>query len=377
MKSINTILAIDTSCDETSVAVTWRRRVLANVMASQVEIHRKYGGVFPTEAKRAHEEKIDHVVTEAVARVRRKIEDFDAIAVTYGPGLAPALEVGIRKAKVLTEKYMKPLIAVNHLEGHLLSCLTVNSRGRGNYELDEFKSGNFPVLGILVSGAHTELVKVNKIGTYEVLGRTLDDAAGEAFDKVGRMLGIGYPAGEFIEKLARSGDANRFDFPIPMARHSGLDFSFSGIKTAVLYEIENLLKLPRERVNSPFQVESGRLKEIQLGEASGLDRQTIQDVAASFQRAVIWSIILKLKRCLDKYEFKSVWLGGGVAANAALRREIRKVLEKHGLKLFIPYSERLYMDNAAMIGVAGWYKAQRGEYVNDVTELDRVPGLDF
>lgn len=407
MRPINTILAIDTSCDETSVAVTWQRRVLANVMASQVELHKKYGGVFPTEAKRAHEEKIDHVVEEAVGRavanMRRLRSDptqpplekgrsaplllkegmgvvgfmeevVEAIAVTYGPGLAPALEVGILKAKELAKKYGKPLITVNHLEGHLLSCLAENSRGKGSDVEDDIAESNFLVLGILVSGAHTELVKVNRIGDYEVLGQTLDDAAGEVFDKVGRMLGIGYPAGEFIEKLAKDGDSLAYDFPIPMSRHTGLDFSFSGIKTAVLYKVRELTSSSH---HFPRGETTSGLRNIQMGQSEGLTRKQTEDLAASFQRVVIRSIILKLKRCLDSYEFKSVWLGGGVAANFALRSEIRKVLKKYGLKLYIPYSEKLYMDNAAMIGVAGYFKALRSEFVEDLDELERVPGLDL
>lgn len=384
---INTILAIDTSCDETAVAITNQRRILSNILASQVEIHRKYGGVFPTEAKRAHQEKINHVVEEAMKRAREIDFDFiDAVAVTYGPGLAPALEVGIRKAKELAKEFNKPLIAVNHLEGHLLSTLAQNSKGEpailhssslpaqaGSPKAratsqEEIK---FPILSLLVSGGHTELVVTHDLlkGKYEVIGRTRDDAAGEAYDKVARMLKLGYPGGEIIEKLAKKGDADKFNFPIPMAQDQSLDFSFSGLKTSVMYTIKGLLN-----GNALHHVP---MKTIQSGDSPVLDRQTICDLAASFQRVIIKSLLIKINKAIQLIKPKSIWLGGGVGANLKLRQELRNAIKPYDLRLYTPYSQRLYTDNAAMIGIAAWFKAQREEFVEDIESLDRLPGLDL
>jgi len=364
MKIADTILAIDTSCDDTAVAVTCKRRVLSNVLSSQVEIHKKYGGVYPTEAKRAHEEKIGFVLAEAMKRFGKNWNEIDAVAVTYGPGLAPALQVGVAKAKMLCEKYKKPLLAVNHMEGHLLSALAQNSKGKGMVDFDFLDKNNFPILCLLVSGGHTELVVIRGNGDYEVIGRTRDDAGGEAFDKVARMLGLGYPGGEIIELLAKEGDPMAFDFPIPMARDSGLDFSFSGLKTAVMYSLKSLNKVDTT-------------KAVRMGEIVGLNRKIIVDVAASFQRVLIRSLVLKMKRAIEQVKPKSIWLGGGVGANLKLRNELRKLLKAYGLKLYIPYSRKLFADNAVMIGMAGYYMAQRGEFWEDVNSLERVPGLNF
>ncbi len=360
---IDTILAIDTSCDETSVAVTHRRRVISNVLSSQVELHKKYGGVFPTDAKRAHQEKIDHVVNEALTRSHLNLEQIDAIAVTQGPGLAPALEVGIAKAKELAKQFQKPLIAVNHMQGHLLSPLAQNSKGISSIDFDETNSSNFPALSLLASGGHTELVVIKKIGDYTVIGRTRDDAAGEAYDKVARMLGLGYPGGEIIELLAKQGNSQAFDFPIPMAPEPGLDFSFSGLKTAVMYQLKSL--------------QHTSTKQTQTGGQAFLDKQIICDVAASFQRVLIHSLIIKTKRAVKKIQPKAVWLGGGVGANTQLRSQLRHMLQPFKLKLYAPYPKKLYTDNAAMIGIAAWYQAQRGEFITDIDSLDRKPNLDL
>lgn len=369
MGEVNLILAIDTSCDDTSVAVTKRRRVLSNVLSSQIEIHNKYGGVYPTEAKRAHEEKIDYVVAEALKRFGGGWEMIDAVAVTYGPGLAPALQVGVAKAKFLCKRFGKPLLAVNHMEGHLLSPLAQNSVGNplgpvfNPLAVNNSEIGKRCVLSLLVSGGHTELVVVRGNGKYEVIGETRDDAAGEAFDKVARMLNLGYPGGGIIEVLAREGDPMAFDFPIPMAREKGLDFSFSGLKTAVMYQLKEL--------------EKKSTKDVQMGRDLMLDRQTICDVAASFQRVLIKSLTLKLKRAIEMVRPEAVWLGGGVGANVRLRFVLRKLLKDNGLKLYFPYSKKLFGDNAAMIGIAGYYMAQRGDFWQDIDSLDRVPGLEL
>jgi N6-L-threonylcarbamoyladenine synthase len=387
MNQINTILAIDTSCDETSVAVTQGRRVISNVLASQVESHRKYGGVYPTEAKRAHQEKIDPVTIEAMKRSRFDWPDIDAIAVTYGPGLAPALEVGIRKAKELCLQFKKPLIAVKHMEGHLLSPLAQNSKGKGTIHFEIENEKNYPILSLLASGGHTELVLIQtspgrrppegwnsinntnmdstlRVRQHQVIGSTRDDAAGEAFDKVARMLKLGYPGGEIIELLAKEGDDKKFDFPIPMSREPGFDFSFSGIKTAAMYKLKSM-----------HQAET--TDQVRLGQLPDLDRQTICDFAASFQRAVVKSLVLKTKKAVQKYHPKSVWLGGGVGSNLTLRRALREALQPFGLKLHIPYSKKLFTDNAAMIGVAAYFMAQRGEIWENDEILERVPGLDL
>jgi len=393
MGKINTILAIDTSCDETAVAVTHGRQVMANILSSQVEIHKKYGGVYPTEAKRAHQEKIDPIINETITRARLTWDEIDAIAVTYGPGLAPALEIGIKKAKELCRQYDKPLIAVNHMEGHMLSPLAQNSKGKPNtiqlpinhpHPLLSKEGGNplpwkggdrggltdakntFPALSLLASGGHTELVLIKDLlkGNYHVIGRTRDDAAGEAFDKVARMLKLGYPGGEIIELLAKAGDDQKYDFPIPMAREPGFDFSFSGIKTAAMYKIKSMHT-------------AKTTDQVRLGQLPDLDRQTICDFAASFQRAIVKSLTLKTRQAVQQYLPKSVWLGGGVGSNLTVRRELRHAIKRFGLKLHIPYSKKLFTDNAAMIGVAAYFIAQRGEIWENIESLERVPGLDL
>lgn len=354
-----TILAIDTSCDETAAAVTVGLRVLSNVIWSQVEVHRPWGGVVPDLARKEHQKHLDQVIELAIKRAdttskRLKLpwqiswSMIDAIAVTQGPGLAIALEVGIKKAKELAEKYNKLLIAANHMEGHLLSPLAQRATARefNIYHL------TFPILGLLVSGGHTQLVLVRKIGQYQLLGETLDDAAGEAFDKVAKMLNLGYPGGPIIEELAREGDPFRFNLPIPMVRDPSLNFSFSGLKTACLYKIRGI---PESQKN----------------------RQFYADFAASFQRVLAKSITIKLKKALEHYHPQQLFLGGGVINNLYLRREIRKTARAYRVPVFIPYSKSLISDNAAMIGISAWFKAQNGKFISNPQNLDRKPNLNF
>ncbi|OGV97115.1 tRNA (adenosine(37)-N6)-threonylcarbamoyltransferase complex transferase subunit TsaD [Microgenomates group bacterium RBG_16_45_19] len=357
LKANYTILAIETSLDDTCAAVTVDDRVVSNVVASQVKFHEEYGGTVPHIAKRKHREWIDRTIDEAL-RLRsgrhQKITDVDAVAVTYGPGLAPCLEVGIAKAKELAREWQKPLIAVNHMEGHLLSSLAKNRQGKNKIQdLPEIRD-QMPVLGFLISGGHTELVLMRGLGKYELLGETLDDAAGEAYDKVARMLNLGYPGGPILSELAKEGDPSRYPLPEPMKHRQDLNFSFSGIKTAALYKLRDLYQI-RDLNN----------------------RQFVADFAASFQQAVLKMLRRKFKRALEMYQPKMVLLGGGVVSNVAIRTEARKVANKFGVPVVIPYSPKLFTDNAAMIGVCAWYQAQRGEFVEDLGQLDRQPNLSF
>jgi len=349
MKREPIILSIETSCDETAAAVTLGRQILSNVVWSQIAIHRPWGGVVPSLAKRAHQEHIDEVVNTAIKPVNW--QKIDAVAVTAGPGLAIALEVGIKKAKEIAEKYKKPLIAVDHMEGHLLSSLAKNfkfypANGGANFKLE------FPALGLLVSGGHTELVLVKEIGQYQILGQTLDDAAGEAFDKVAKMLGLGYPGGPIISQLAEGGDEAKFDLPVPMVRSQSLNFSFSGLKTACLYKLK---EIPHKR----------------------RDEQFIKDFAASFQSALVQSIVLKLKKAIERYHPQQVLLGGGVINNLALLQQIKQVARQYQVSVLVPYSKKLLTDNAAMIGVAAYYKFKRKEFVKNINKLDRKPNLSL
>lgn len=364
------ILSIETSCDETSAAVTAERKVLSNTIWSQIDIHQPWGGVVPNLARKAHQERINQVIKKAIKQAEtnckrfklklpRKLnprgkpeinlENIDAIAVTQGPGLAIALEVGIAKAKDLAKKINKPLIAVNHMEGHLLSPLALNIKSNGPFSNTK---PEFPVLGLLVSGGHTQLVLMNDLGDYKLVGQTLDDAAGEAFDKVAKMLNLGYPGGPIVEELARDGNPKRFDLPIPMARHKSLNFSFAGLKTACLYKLRDI---PEDKKN----------------------KQLLQDFAASFQYSLVKSITIKLKKAIQKYQPNQIFLGGGVINNLVLRREVRKAAKKFKLPVFIPYTDKLLADNAGMVGVAAWYSARQNKFVKNIATLDRQPNLKF
>lgn len=351
---MKTILSIDTSCDETSVAITQGRRVLANVVYSQILIHKKWGGVVPSLAKRAHEERIDMVIAEALRKFRiyRQIPDgkvweaIDAVAVTQGPGLAIALEVGMRKAKELAADHGKKLIPVNHLEGHIYSAFVQNRNGRPDADYI------FPCLAIVVSGGHTQIVRMDGHLSYELLGETIDDAAGEALDKAAKMLGLGYPGGPVVERLAReAGNREYFPFPRPMRSSKDFRFSFSGLKTSLYYFLKN---------NNPE-----------------LSRENIRRIASSFQQAVFDSVILKTDAAMKQTDINRLVVGGGVIANQYLRRLFRQLAKKYrGSVLFPPYPY-LTGDNAAMIGVVAGLKAERDMYVENVDAFDRVPRLDL
>lgn len=343
------ILAIDTSCDDTAAAVTQGSTVLSNIIASQTELHRPYGGVFPTVAKQAHRENIAPVIRNALRRARVSAEQIEAVAVTQGPGLAPALEIGIAAAQEFAQQQSLPLYAINHLEGHLVSVLAQPRKRNATATLAQPK---FPALGMIISGGNSLFVLIESLGNYQVLGSTLDDAAGECLDKVGRMLNLGYPAGPVIEQLARTGNAERFPFPLPLTAVKTFDLSFSGLKTHARKLIAGL-------------------------EAEGkLDLQTIADLAAAAQAGVFRHLTYKLERTLAEYQIEELWLGGGVAANVQLRQQLRATLRTaypgKQVQLRVPYTKRLCMDNAAMIGVAaGLTPSQR----TTTTTVDRIPRL--
>ena len=342
------ILAVDTSCDDTAVAILYGDRLIANVISSQIEIHEEWGGVVPNLARRAHEENIDICIAKALKKAKLTITDIDVFAVTYGPGLAPALQVGVKRIKELALENKKPLIAVNHMEGHLLSSLIKNSKGKYYSKISEVQ---FPVLSLNVSGGHTELVFMKDFGKYEIIGETLDDAAGEAFDKVGRMLGLGYPAGPVVEELAKTGNATAYSLPRPMAKSGDLNFSFSGLKTACLYNIKDL----KEELGEDFS-------------------NIIPDYCASLQAAIIDTLVIKLRKAILEYKPKLVLIGGGVIANNKLRFSFRKLGKELNTPIYFP-AKSFCMDNAAMIGLAAYYKYLRQEFVQDIEQLDRRPSL--
>ncbi|MFC1790130.1 tRNA (adenosine(37)-N6)-threonylcarbamoyltransferase complex transferase subunit TsaD [Patescibacteria group bacterium] len=340
------ILAIETSCDETAAAVTEGRRILSNVIFSQVNIHKKYGGVYPTLAKRAHLEKIDLIINKALKIARVSWSDLGAITVTFGPGLVVALEVGVNRAKELAQRYKKPVIPVNHLEGHFYSAFAQN--GRGNPVRDFI----FPCLFLIASGGHTSLILVKGHLDYQILGQTLDDAAGEALDKAAKMMNLGYPGGPIIEKLAQEGKLDSFDLPVPMLRHPGLNFSYSGLKTAFKYQLEKMGK----------------------GEIFA----SLPDLASSFQEATFKAILAKTKRALSNIEVKCLVVGGGVLANKLLRKKLRRLVKDQEVTIYFPSFKKLTGDNAAMIGVAAFYKYQQGIYLKkNFDKLDRVARPDL
>lgn len=352
-KQESLILAFDTSCDETSVAVLQGRRILSNVVSSQVELHRKWGGVVPNVAKRAHEENIEEAYNEALNRADVDITRIDAIAVTYGPGLAIDLEVGLNFAKQLAIENDKPLVPVNHMEGHLLSSFLLNSRGKGIYEEDMVNA--FPLLAVLASGKHTELIFSTKPGSYKKLGKTLDDAAGECFDKVGRMLNFGYPGGPVISEFAKKAqNKEEFGLPIPMERSGDLNFSYSGLKTACLYKVTA------------------------LREAGRKDKEWVNDFCNEFVEVVSRSIIIKAEQAIkENPEIKTVVVGGGVFNNEYVLRSLGKMVRSYGLTFLFPHKKNRG-DNAAMIGIAGFRAYLDGEFIrnnSEIEKLDREPRL--
>ncbi len=345
------IFGIETSCDETAAAVVEGRKVLANVIYSQA-VHSRWGGVVPSLARKEHQEKLPSVISSALKKLHRNckagIKDISAFAVTYGPGLAIALETGIKKAKELAKKYDRPLVPVNHLEGHLYSVFVQNSRGNPQREI------KFPYLALIISGGHTELAVFKDHFSYEVIGKTLDDAAGEALDKAGKMMGLGYPAGAVIERLAEKVD-NRdfFDLPRTMIKHNSLDFSFSGLKTAFYYFLRK--KEPR------------------------FISENLDKLASSFQNAVFDSVLFKLEKAIQQTDIANLIIAGGVSANRFLRKKIRVLAGRYKGKVLFPPFDYLTGDNAAMIAVAGYFRFSAGFFLkgSEIERLERVPRLSL
>lgn len=329
------ILAIETSCDETAAAVVKNgREVLSNVISSQIDLHTLYGGVVPEIASRKHMEQINQVVDEALKVASVTMEDITAVAVTYGPGLVGALLVGVSHAKALAYAAKKPFIGVHHIEGHISANYIENA------EL-------VPPFGCLVvSGGHTHLVHVKDYGKYEVLGKTRDDAAGEAFDKVARAVGLGYPGGPKIDKLAKEGNPLAIEFPRAKINGSQYDFSFSGIKSAVLNYI-NQCEMKKETINKA-------------------------DLVASFQKAVVDVLVDHAIESVKEYGFDKLAIAGGVASNSALREAMRKACEDNNVTFYHP-SPILCTDNAAMIGAAAYYEYLAGNTAP--LDLNAVPSL--
>lgn len=329
------ILAVESSCDETAAAVVKNgREVLSNIISSQIELHTQYGGVVPEIASRKHIEKINQVMEEALSEAHMTLDEMDAIAVTYGPGLVGALLVGVAAAKAVAYAAGKPLIGVHHIEGHISA----------NYiENKELKP---PFLCLVVSGGHTHLVRVEDYGVYKIVGRTRDDAAGEAFDKVARVIGLGYPGGPKIEKVSREGNADAIVFPRAKIAENPYDFSFSGVKSAVLNFINGC-----------------KMKDIPVVQA---------DVAASFQKAVTDVLIEHAMMAVKEFQIDKFAIAGGVASNNTLRTGMQEACKKAGVEFYYP-SPVFCTDNAAMIGTAAYYEYLAGR--RDGWDLNAVPNL--
>ncbi len=328
-----TILAIETSCDETGVAIVRGQgdtvQILAHAVASQVDIHAATGGVVPEVAAREHVAVIIPLIQQVMSKAAVQQEDITAIAVTVGPGLQPALSVGVQAARTLAFAWKKPIVPVHHLEGHIYSALLGKNTSLAGQQ--------WPALGLIVSGGHTMLVRVAKPLQYNIIGNTKDDAAGEAFDKVARLLGLGYPGGAVLSALATEGNPKAFTLPRPMIQSTDLDFSFSGLKTAVLY-LWRELGVKNEQVSQKA------------------------NVAASFQAAVVETLVAKTTQAIAKEKPGVLFVAGGVAANQLLREQLAILAEKNGIQLVTAPAE-LCGDNAAMIGQAGMYALQVGRTV--------------
>lgn len=329
------ILAVESSCDETAAAVVKNgREILSNVIYTQIALHTVYGGVVPEIASRKHIEKINQVIETALQEAGVTLEDITAVAVTYGPGLVGALLVGVAEAKAIAYAAKKPLVGVHHIEGH------VSANFIEHPDLEP------PFVCLIVSGGHTHLVVVKDYGEFEILGRTRDDAAGEAFDKVARAVGLGYPGGPKIDKAAKEGNKHAVEFPRAKVEGAPYDFSFSGLKSSVLNYI-NHARMTGEEISVP-------------------------DLAASFQNAVVEALVSRTTAAAKELGYDKVAIAGGVASNSALRAGMEEACRKEGLKLYYP-SPGYCTDNAAMIGVAGYY-----EYINGTRhgwDLNAVPNL--
>lgn len=329
------ILAIESSCDETAAAVVKNgREVLSNVISSQIDLHTLYGGVVPEIASRKHIEKINQVIEQALQEANTPLKDMDAIAVTYGPGLVGALLVGVSAAKAISFATDIPLVGVHHIEGHISANYIENK------ELEP------PFVCLVVSGGHSHLVAVKDYGEYEIIGRTRDDAAGEAFDKVARAIGLGYPGGPKIDKVSKEGNPEAIHFPRAKVSESEYDFSFSGLKSAVLNYL-NSCQMKGETYNQA-------------------------DVAASFQKAVVDVLVEHSLQAVKTYGLKKFAIAGGVASNSALRKAFEEECAKRDIEFYHP-SPIYCTDNAAMIGAAGYYEYKKG--VRSTLDLNAVPNL--
>jgi N6-L-threonylcarbamoyladenine synthase len=318
------VLAIETSCDDTGAAVILDgRKILSNVISSQVHIHQRYGGVVPELASRRHIESIVPIVTEALEMAKTSLKEIDGIAVTQGPGLVGSLLVGLSFAKSLSFATGIPFVGVNHIEGHL-SAIFLEENPR------------FPFIGLVVSGGHTSLFRVEGFGRYERLGQTRDDAAGEAYDKVAKLLGLGYPGGPIIDELSKTGNPKAIQFPRPSMGKNSFDFSFSGLKTAVV----NYVKVHPEPLG-------------------GYPEDLIRDIVSSFQEAVVEVLVKKTFQAVQHQNLRRIVLAGGVAANRRLRQKMEEESSQHQVKVYIP-SPHFCTDNAAMIGVVGYEYLKQG-----------------
>ncbi|WKZ25342.1 MAG: tRNA (adenosine(37)-N6)-threonylcarbamoyltransferase complex transferase subunit TsaD [bacterium] len=321
------ILSIDTSCDETAVAVTANLQVVSNIVWSQSSLHSSFGGVFPSLAQRQHQERIDWVISKALAKANCRLSSVDCIAVTVGKGLAIALSVGVNKAKELAREHNKPLVPISHIEAHLLSPFA-----RPNSKVTSNVSAIFPAFGLVLSGGTTILCLIKNIGEYEILAETSDDALGEALDKGARLLGLGYPGGAILEKFARLGTPDKNKLPLPLQNDKTKDrFSYSGLKTAFLRLVES--------VKNP-------------------SKQDIYDLSASFQSTAFDHIekVLEYQIRNSKIKVQNLLFGGGVANNIEIKKRLRKLCKKHKIKLLVPYNKKLNGDNAGMVGVCAYLK---------------------
>jgi N6-L-threonylcarbamoyladenine synthase len=397
------ILAIETSCDDTGVAIldiqkNGKVKIVADFVSSQNEIHAPWGGVVPNLATRAHYKNLPILLEQALGKVNAK--KVDLIVVTNGPGLEPCLWAGINTARVLAKAMNKPIVGVNHLEGHIAAnWLEVSLR---NYQLPITKyqinpksqipnskkvPSLFPAICLIVSGGHTQLVLVKKIGDYKIIGQTRDDAAGEAFDKVAKMLGLGYPGGPQIALNAKKGSKEAVILPRPMISSNDFDFSFSGLKTAVLYLLKELnfsasrQQLSGDLTQPTLQVASqplARRSEFQVGTSSSQARVSfkLQDICASFQQAVIDVLIDKTIKSAQKYKARSIMLAGGVAANENLRKQMAYAAKTSNSQLLIP-DLKYCTDNAAMIGLAGYWKFIRQGKGDKINKIIAEANLNF
>lgn len=363
------IMGIETSCDDTGISIIEAKGrknpsfcILANTVASQIKIHQKYGGVYPNLAKREHETNLPIAIAQALkaAKLDPSRPRLDALAITYGPGLAPCLWTGLNTAQKLARQWNIPIIPVNHMEGHLLISLFMPKRGLG---VPKPRLGNiFPAIALLVSGGHTQLVLVSALGKYKLLGETRDDAAGECFDKTARILGLPYPGGPAIAKLAamplpkpRLGTPKRglgMKLPRPMLTTKDYDFSFSGLKTAVLYDWKARPKKVRESA------------------------EYVREMAKEIQQAIIDVLVLKTLRAANEYRAKSIILGGGVAANKELRKQLRYKLQTTSCKLLVA-PPALCTDNGAMVAVAGYATWLKGKYPKNPETLRAQPNASI